>query len=135
MANEITWNWKFRTTAAACRWRCSLRCSTRFSPRSPRATAWGLRWFKGLSGISAGRIHLASEPGRGTTFRILLPSAPAAAEEAAGQLSSAGEPARELLAATVLIVEDEDVLRQSVAKMLRRIGGRGARSCQWFGCD
>jgi hypothetical protein len=67
-------------------------------------------------------IHLASEPGRGITFRILLPSASAVAEEAAGQLSSAGEPARELPSATVLIVEDEDALRQSVAKMLRRKG-------------
>ena len=82
----------------------------------------GLAVVQGIVRNLGGTIHLASEPGRGTTFRILLPSAPVGAEEAAGQLSSAEEAGRVVLAATVLIVEDEDALRQSVAKMLRRTG-------------
>jgi CheY-like chemotaxis protein len=82
----------------------------------------GLAVVQGIVRNLGGTIHLTSEPGKGTTFRILIPCAPTAAVETAGPLSSAGEPARELLKATVLIVEDEDVLREAAAKALR---GRG----------
>jgi PAS domain S-box-containing protein len=83
----------------------------------------GLAVVQGIVRNLGGTIHLASEPGKGTTFRILMPCAPVAAEETAGVQSGAGEPARELLEATVLIVEDEDVLRWAVARVLR---GKGA---------
>jgi PAS domain S-box-containing protein len=69
-----------------------------------------------------GTIHLASELGKGTTFQILLPCVQSTAEEPADALLGGGEPARESLAATILIVEDEDALRQAVAKVLRRTG-------------
>jgi CheY-like chemotaxis protein len=82
----------------------------------------GLAVVQGLVRNLGGTIHLASEPGKGATFRILMPCVPASAEETQGRLSSAGEPTPDMLEATVLIVEDEDALRQAVAKMLRRIG-------------
>jgi two-component system cell cycle sensor histidine kinase/response regulator CckA len=82
----------------------------------------GLAVVQGIVRNLGGTIHLASELGKGTTFRILVPCAPAAAEQTMSPLSSAKETTRGLLRATILIVEDEDVLRQSVAKMLRGIG-------------
>jgi two-component system cell cycle sensor histidine kinase/response regulator CckA len=68
-----------------------------------------------------GAIHLVSEPGKGTTFQILLPSE-AGVGATAGPVRGAEEAARPLQEATVLVVEDEDLLRQAVAKMLRRKG-------------
>jgi PAS domain S-box-containing protein len=75
------------------------------------------RIVRGLGGAS----QFESEPGRGTTFRILLPSVrdmapvprPANASPAHGTI----DPAR-----IVLVVEDEEPLRLAVAKMLRRNG-------------
>ena len=82
----------------------------------------GLAVVQGIVRNLGGTIHLASEPDKGTTFRILMPCAPAAVEETAGSLSGAEEPSCELREATVLVVEDEDMLRQAVAKVLRRKG-------------
>ena len=67
-----------------------------------------------------GKIHMASELGKGTTFQISLPSReidpipePLFPVEGAADFSAS---------ATVLVVEDEDILRQAVAKALRRSG-------------
>jgi nitrogen-specific signal transduction histidine kinase/CheY-like chemotaxis protein len=83
----------------------------------------GLAVVQGIIRNLGGTIQLASEPGKGTTFRILLSCAPGAADETEGPPRGTGEPEGELITATILIVEDEDVLRQAVAKLLR---GKGA---------
>jgi nitrogen-specific signal transduction histidine kinase/CheY-like chemotaxis protein len=83
----------------------------------------GLAVVQGIVRDLGGTIQLTSAPGKGTTFRILLSCAPGVAEETAGLPRGTGEPERELITATILIVEDEDILRQAVAKVLR---GRGA---------
>ena len=81
----------------------------------------GLAVVQGIVRKLGGVIHLASEPGKGTLFQILLPSE-ARVGATAGPIRSAAEAARPSRKATVLFVEDEDPLRQAIAKMLRKKG-------------
>jgi CheY-like chemotaxis protein len=66
-----------------------------------------------------GKIHLVSEPGKGTTFQIWLPGS---GKTTIPEPVSPRDVADFSGQATVLVVEDEEILRQSVAKMLRRAG-------------
>jgi len=81
----------------------------------------GLAVVQGCVRKLGGAIHFASEPGKGTTFQILLPLE-AGAEATAGPIPQAEEVLQPSLKATVLVVEDEDPLRQAIAKMLRKRG-------------
>jgi PAS domain S-box-containing protein len=81
----------------------------------------GLAVVQGIVRVLGGEIHLASELGNGASFEVLLPCAKSSIETNASPLPAAGssQGPRE---ATVLIVEDEDALRQPVSKMLRKSG-------------
>jgi CheY-like chemotaxis protein len=79
----------------------------------------GLAVVQGIVRGLSGAIQLASEPGRGTRFRVLLPCTDSAVAHPGGTAETAAAPAR---AAEILMVEDEDMLRQSVAVMLRKAG-------------
>jgi PAS domain S-box-containing protein len=68
-----------------------------------------------------GAIHLTSEPDKGTTFQILLPCAESAAH-ANGLEDIGGKVVVPTQHGTVLVVEDEDALRQPIVKMLRKTG-------------
>jgi len=66
-----------------------------------------------------GSIQVETAPGRGTTFRILLPSAKIApAEHPAGPQPGS----RSTVKGTILMVEDEPTMLLSVSKMLRKRG-------------
>jgi DNA-binding NtrC family response regulator len=68
-----------------------------------------------------GAIRLTSELGKGTSFQILLPCAQTTDEAAFHSMSTIDELAGPSPAA-ILVVEDEDLLRQAVAKTFRMNG-------------
>ncbi|HEU4700063.1 MAG TPA: PAS domain S-box protein [Gemmatimonadales bacterium] len=84
-------------------------------------TGLGLATVYGIVKQSEGYIYVESAPGAGTTFTILLPraSGTAAAYRTAARLDPAALPRG---TETVLLVEDEDVVRNSVRRILTRHG-------------
>jgi PAS domain S-box-containing protein len=68
-----------------------------------------------------GAIHVTSESGKGSTFQVLLPCAETATESG-DRISGIELLPRPAQHATILIVEDEDPIRQAVTKMLRKAG-------------
>ena len=73
---------------------------------------------RGLRGI----IHVESEPGKGTTFQVLLPAVETTAAPTSEPISGAVKSESASQEFTVLVVEDEHPLRQAVVRMLRRAG-------------
>ena len=79
----------------------------------------GLSMVQGLVAQSGGTLTLSSRPGQGTIVELLLPVAATNAEPAAGPSSAAhDEPGFGL----VLLVDDEELVRMSIADGLRDIG-------------
>ncbi|HYG49216.1 MAG TPA: ATP-binding protein [Allosphingosinicella sp.] len=84
-----------------------------------RGTGLGLSMVHGLAAQLGGTLHLRSKPGEGTTAEMWLP----AAREPAGQ-EEVEQPPLEVArrAATILLVDDEDIVRRATADMLADIG-------------
>jgi len=88
--------------------------STKFSGRG-----LGLAAVMGIVERHNGRIRIRTAPGEGTTFRIFFPAVESsAAEYAAGHGPAADWRGR----GTVLVVEDEEGVREVVSRMLERLG-------------
>ncbi|MCP3734620.1 ATP-binding protein [Sphingomonas sp. RP10(2022)] len=84
-----------------------------------KGTGLGLSMVHGLAAQSGGTLKLASEPGEGTTVELWLP----ATDEPAASLDERhAEPVAARHTATVLLVDDEDLVRSATAEMLRDIG-------------
>jgi PAS domain S-box-containing protein len=81
----------------------------------------GLAAVQGVVRGHGGSLHVTSAAGHGARFEILLPSIgqPSREREAAVPLSAT---ALEIPVGTVLVVEDETILRAAVSKMLRKKG-------------
>jgi CheY-like chemotaxis protein len=91
-----------------------------FTTKEPgKGTGLGLATVYGIVKASGGHIWVYSEPGHGTTFKIYFPRAEEGEEDLpAPQITGEALKGRE----TILVVEDEDVLRSLICKGLRTYG-------------
>jgi PAS domain S-box-containing protein len=90
-----------------------------FTTKSPeKGTGLGLATVYGIVKQSGGNIWVYSEPGRGATFKVYLPRADA--EAAGAVVDPPAEPPRGN--ETVLLVEDDDKVREVVGLALREAG-------------
>src|SRR5438094_1771803 len=90
-----------------------------FTTKGPKGTGLGLSTVYGIVKQSEGFIWVYSEPGLGSTFKIYLPRVGAdrdAAVDAARAVGAQGG------SETILIVEDEDMVRSLAGRGLREQG-------------
>jgi PAS domain S-box-containing protein len=87
--------------------------STKFTGRG-----LGLAAVMGIVESHQGHVRIRTAPGEGTTFRVVLPAVAGEAEAVPRRLSGAGWRGR----GTVLVVEDEEGVREVVGRMLERLG-------------
>jgi CheY-like chemotaxis protein len=80
----------------------------------------------GIVAQSGGQVFVSSEPGAGSTFTIYLPAHADAAEPVA---PTPALPTVRGGAETVLLVEDEDLVRQLTGEILRRNGYHVLEAC------
>ena len=83
-----------------------------------KGTGLGLSTVYGIVKQSGGNIWVYSEPGQGTTFKIYLPRVSEAVDERKGRASTGLPRGSE----TILVVEDEEPVRQLAVRMLKKLG-------------
>ncbi len=82
-------------------------------------TGLGLATVYGIIEQSGGRVHVASKLNKGTTITVDLPVVDGPADPPVHQPAAAA-----VRSATVLIVEDEDLIRRGLARSLTTLGYR-----------
>ena len=84
-----------------------------------KGTGLGLATVYGIVKQTGGDIWVYSEPGCGTTFKLYFPRVPDPVSELS---DGAGEPVAQRGGETILVVEDEDAVRQLTVKLLKQLG-------------
>jgi two-component system, cell cycle sensor histidine kinase and response regulator CckA len=90
-----------------------------------RGTGLGLSTVYGIVKQSNGHIHVYSEEGRGTCFKVYLPAVAAESDHAAEAVPTQPAPGG---AEAILLVEDDPDLRELLARTLTRHGYRLAEA-------
>jgi PAS domain S-box-containing protein len=85
-----------------------------------KGTGLGLSTVYGIVQQTGGHIFIYSEPGRGTTFKVYLPSAEAKIERDTG--SEIQPEFAKAAKATILLVEDDELIRGLTKQMLEEHG-------------
>ena len=91
-----------------------------FFTTKQQGTGLGLSTVYGIVKQSNGQINVYSEPGHGTTFKIYLPCSRSAAEYRHETQKTV--PQQLTGTETILLVEDEDMVRDLAGEFLRRSG-------------
>ncbi len=90
-----------------------------FSTKAPgKGTGLGLSMVHGIIENHEGRITVRSTPGEGTSFRIYLPAVEPSLEKMLVEEKSGYQKGQE----TILLVDDNDTIRQTGKEMLTRAG-------------
>ena len=81
-------------------------------------TGLGLATVYGIATQNGGMVHVYSEPGRGSTFKVYFRRLSEGVVSPSPQLEQARVPAGH----TVLLVEDDELVRRTTARMLASLG-------------
>ena len=92
---------------------------------SGKGTGLGLATIHGIVHQNQGHIHIESTPGAGTSFSIYLP----ASEDPAASLETSKDEDTASCSETVLLVEDKEIVRKLVRKILRKQGYKVIEAC------
>ncbi len=92
-----------------------------------RGTGLGLATVYGIVEQNGGQIRVVSEPDKGTTFTIYFPAVDEKPTESVGPGAAVRHPRA---SETILIVEDDQTVRQVMTKLLTREGFMVLEACE-----